>query len=146
MIGTSPTLLAALYDPGMMLLGVLLVLYGAALTLAFLLKKIPELAHALTATLVLLLTTLDGHIILNLLLPSTQAISRPSSFSFLFLEHRWFLVALAGFLLLTSAIILFVYGTRLMHGHARHYYRLVQCSIVGSFLALLASVFESTIF
>lgn len=146
MIGTSPLFIATILDPGMVLFGVLILLYGAALTVVFLLRKVPELARLLGALTLVLLVTLDGHVLLNLLLPSVRG-ATPSAtrLTFLLLEHRWFLLELAGVLLLTSAIVLFVYGSRLVQSHARHYHRIVIFSILVSFVSILTSALESAL-
>ncbi len=146
MIGTNPLFLANLFDPGMVLFGVLLVLYGATLTVVFLLRRVPKLVFLLGALTLVLLMVLDGHVLLNLLLPSTHLVDGAvTRITYALLEHRWFLLELSGMLLLTGAIISFVYGPRLVQTHARHFYTIVVFSVFVSFVALLTSVLESTL-
>lgn len=146
MYGTNPLLLANLLDPGMILFGVLLVFFGAAILCIFLLKSIPDIAYPLAAIIAVLLVALVGHTILNLFLPTVHA--APESLTaamMLFLAHRWMMLALAKILLALSLVLLLVYGPRIAQPHARTYYGIVIFSVILSFIALLVSVFESSL-
>ncbi len=146
MYGTNPLLLANLLDPGMILFGVMLLFFGAAILCVFLLKSVPDIAYPLAAILIVILLALAGHVVLNLFLP-TQHFA-PESLSaalLLFLAHRWMMLALAKLLLFTSVVILLVYGPRIAQPHARTYYGVVMFSVLLSFIVLLISAFESTL-
>jgi hypothetical protein len=146
MFSTNPLLIANLLDPGMILFGVMLVLFGAAVAMAALLGQHPRLAYVLAAFLILLLLAFAGHMVVNLFLPSTAVVAQSIEATALaFLAHRWIILELAKVLLFTSIVLLVVYGPRIVEKHAKHYYWTVMASVGLSFLVLLVTAFESVV-
>lgn len=137
---------SALSDAGLILFGVLLLLYGAIITLTFLLKMKPELFLTLAGLLKIQILLLLGIVALDL--SGVEPISASASFpelSAALATHRWLIIQLPFILLLTSVITLLVYRERIVERHARHYYLATMFSILLSFATILLIGFESMI-
>ncbi len=140
-------LLLNLLDPGALLFGLLLVLFGAALTLACLLRRAPDAAMFLFAVLVVMELLFLGMFAMDLVAAdeAPASFSAITSFQELFAAHRWVLFQLPVLLVGISAVILAVYRERIVERHASDAFSVVLVSVWASFAAILAILFEGLI-
>lgn len=144
MFSTNFALLQSLLDPGLVLFGILLFLFGALFLCLFLLEQAPNLIRLFFVLIFLIEITLLGHVVLNLFLPHLHVVSESFSFlQILFLSHRWYLLVLSFFLILQSLLIVGTYKEQLIKHHAKAYLLITRFSLVCAFVFLLISVFES---
>lgn len=143
---TNFVFLSNLLDPGAVLFGLVLILFGAAFPLLFVLRRVPDLAYWLMAVLVVLEISLAGSMTLNLFIgPDMFVPEELAAVSSILLTHRWLLLTLPLSLLFLSIVVLAVYGPNIVKKHAGYYFGLVSFSITLSFMSLLMIIFESTI-
>ncbi len=137
---------SAFADAGMVLFGLLLMVYGAILVLTILIKLKPMLALALAGLLKIQMLILLGIVALDF-----SGVEKVSTFvpfaelSSALSTHRWLLIQLPFILLLCATITLLVYQDRIVERHARSYYILTILSIYLSFATILLIGFESMI-
>lgn len=143
---TEPSIVSlALSDSGLILFGALLVLFGLALGLTFVLQTSKHAHAALTATLAVIFLLLVGIITLDLYgtANSFYTFSTTRTLSDALSTHRWLLIQLPVLLTLSSVIILATYHNRIADAHAKDYRRIVQLSTVVSFVSVLLIALES---
>lgn len=142
----NPQMIAALLDPGIILFGFMILLFGAAFVCVFLLKQVPALIEVLTGLLILIELALIGNLSLNLFLPGRHVITENmTELSEIFLTHRWLLYQLPVLLILLSIILLLVYHKQILARHAKSYFWTLHFSITLSFFTILTAAFESII-
>ncbi len=135
---------AAFSDAGMLLFGLMLLLFGAVLVLTLLLKHKPELVHALVCLLCIEVLVLLGIVGMDLSGVKTLNVLGPfAELSELLSTHRWLIVQLPFILLVSSIITLLTYGKTIVDRHARTYYLAVMISIWLSFGSMILIGFES---
>ncbi len=143
---TENNLLSALIkQPEMILFGLVLILFGAAVTQVFLLKVHPHISSWLVATLSVIFVALIGVLAFDLSgtggnLYTLESISNLSE---LMSTHRWLLIQLPLVLIPTSIITLLVYKEKINDKHAVEYRRAVMVSVLVSFVTLIVIGFES---
>lgn len=134
-------------EPGILLFGVLMVLFGITLTLLFVIRKNVEFLQWFSVSLILLFFVLLVIVSLDLF-GGSGSVSTFDSFgaiSTLFSTHRWLLIQAPILLLGTSSLMVLVYGKELLSSHAKEYFFIVRSSVILSFLTILLIGFESLI-
>lgn len=143
---TNFVFLSNLLDPGAVLFGVVLLMFGAAFPLLFVLRRAPDLAYWLMAVLIILEMSLFGSMLLNLFVgPDMFVPEELTGVSSVLLAHRWLLLKLPLALLFVSIVILGIYGPNIVKKHAGYYFGIISFSLVLSFMSLLMILFESAI-
>lgn len=140
-----PLISIFLSEPGVLLFGVLLIVFGITLTLLAVMRRDPKLVPWLACALTILFFVLLGIVCLDLF-GGSGAVSTVDSFvsiSSLLSTHRWLLMQVPLLLLGTSAVIVLVYGKELLSSHAKEYRLIVTGSVFISFLTILLIGFES---
>ena len=136
----------ALLDGGVILFGALLVLFGSAIPLSFLLKDKPRLSGVLVGHLSIILALLIGIIGYDFIgAGSVYTVAEIAQLSELLSTHRWILLQLPFLLVFTSLIMLLVYREKIGESHARFYRSGVIFSVVVSFATILLIGFESLV-
>ena len=135
----------ALTDGGLILFGLLLVLYGFSLAVVFLLRQAKQSWGTLAATQVLTLCVLGGILALDLsgasgALYTIQSIEHLSE---LLSTHRWLLIQVPVLLLLASLIVLVTYREHIANAYATRYRVFLQIATVFGFASVLLIGFES---
>lgn len=135
---------SAFSDAGMVLFGILILLFGSILTISLLTKSKPELISTLVCLLSIEFLLLLGIVCLDLTGVQTLSALGPfADLSELLSTHRWLIIQ-APFLLLASALVsLVTYGKEIVERHAHAYFRLTMISIWLSFLLIVLIGFES---
>lgn len=135
---------AAFSDVGLVLFGMVLLVFGAILVFSFFLKQNPDWYLILTALLCMEFILLLG--VVSLDLAGAGTISVVESFadlSELLSTHRWLVMQLPFILLATAIINLLTFGKTIVDRHAQIYYFATLISIWLSFASLLLIGFES---
>jgi len=147
LLSSNQTVIFNILDPGVILFVSLFVLFGAAITLVFLLKERPALSWPLMALLYIIEFALIGILALEFGGASSgfYTIGSLEILSDLFATHRWLIFQLPILLLASSIIILSVYREQLGEKHAKDYRLFVIVSVVVSFLSILVIGLESFI-
>jgi hypothetical protein len=147
LLNPNETLILNLFDPGVILFGALFVLFGAAMTLVFLLKERAALTWPLLSILCIIECALMGILTLEFAGGSSTfyTLGSTAQLSELFLTHRWLLFQLPILLVASSIIILLVYRERFGEAHATSYRGFVIISVLTSFFTLLLIGLESLI-
>ncbi len=134
----------ALSDAGLVLFGTMLVLFGATLMVSVLLKKRSSLFRVLTILISVLLCLWIGMISLDFSgVTANAAFGQFADFSAMLSTHRFLLVPIPFFLLLSSLVSLIVYGEKIADRHADVYRHAVIASVWISFTVILFIGFES---
>ncbi len=135
---------SAFSDAGLILFGLMLLLFGAILVLTLLLKHKPELVHTLVCLLCIEFLLLFGIVSMDLSGVGTISVLGPfAELSALLSTHRWLIIQLPFILLLSSVITLLTYGKNIVDHHARTFYLATMISIWLSFGSILLIGFES---
>lgn len=134
-------------SPGMILFTATLVLFASAITLCFLIGSKPSVVKPLTGVLMIILFLLLGTVAIEFSAAATPSYTfgEFASLSEALSTHRWLLFQLPILLVITSLMILNVYGEKIADRHATPYRVAVVLSIAVSFAALIAIAFESMI-
>jgi uncharacterized membrane protein YidH (DUF202 family) len=143
---TDNNLLAViLQQPGLLLFGLVLVLFGAAVAQVFLLKNHSHISTSLVAILLVIFISLLGILTFDLAGTggSLYTLESISSLSELMSTHRWLLIQVPLILVPTAIVCLLVYKERLGDSHAKEYRWAIIISILVSFASLLIIGFES---
>ena len=139
--------LLPLIDPGQLLFGIILILFGSAIALAFLLPTTSKVYKPLLIILSVIEVLFVGIIFIDLAgVQGTfylQGVVAELSASLA--THRFLIVQAPFFLLLTSILILLAYKERIQEKHAKNYRAILIVSIVVSFLSTLSIACESLI-
>ena len=141
------SLLLNLSDPGAPSFGAALVLFGSAITLACLLRRVPSAAMPLFGVLVVIEFLFLGMFVMDVAVAGSApaSFSAVTSFQELFATHRWILFQLPVLLIGTASVILAVYRERIAERHASEACSIVLVSVWASFAAVLAILFEALI-
>jgi hypothetical protein len=135
---------SAFSDAGLILFGLVLLLFGATLVLTWLLKHKPELVHTLVCLLCIEFLLLLGIVSIDLSGIGTLRVLGPfAQLSELLSTHRWLVIQLPFILLVTSIITLLTYGKTIVDRHARTYFLAAMISIWLSFGSIILIGFES---
>lgn len=136
-----------LVSPGMVLFVATLVVFGSVFTLSFLIGSKPSVVKPLTGGLLILLFLMLGMVAIEFSAAATPSYTfgEFASLSEALSTHRWLLFQLPILLVITSLMILNVYGEKIADRHATHYRAAVMISTAVSFASLLAIAFESMI-
>ncbi len=143
---TNPSVVSiALSSSGLVLFGALLVLFGFALALVFMLRSSKNTYTLLIADLAIILCLLVAVIVLDLsgASGSFYTFETVRILSDSFSTHRWLLIQLPVLLTLSSIAILCTYQQHITESHSKPYRTIVQISTCVSFLAILLIAFES---
>ncbi len=146
LILTDNNLLSALLQqPGLLLFGLVLILFGAAITQVFLLKNNPKVSTPLVYILLIIFVALLGILAFDLTGTAGRlyTFESISSLSELMSTHRWLLIQVPLILLPTSIITLLVYKERINDSHAVEYRATVIISVLVSFLTMVLIGAES---
>lgn len=135
---------SAVSDAGLILFGIMLLLYGAILALTVILKKKSESVHTLVCLLCVEFLLLLGIVAIDLSGITTLNVLGPfARLSELLSTHRYLLIQLPFILIATSIITLLTYGKTIVDHHARTYYLAATISIWLSFGSIVLIGFES---
>lgn len=136
-----------LVSPGIVLFVATLVVFGSVFTLSFLIGSKPSVVKPLTGGLLILLFLMLGMVAIEFSAAATPSYTfgEFASLSEALSTHRWLLFQLPILLVITSLMILNVYGEKIADRHATPYRVAVILSIAVSFASLLAIAFESMI-
>ncbi|MDG1949241.1 MAG: hypothetical protein P8J32_00250 [bacterium] len=139
--------LLTVISPGEVLFGLLVLLYGSAFTLSFLMGSKQEVIRPLSGVLLVILFLLLGVVAIEFSAAATPSYTYGSfaSLSEALSTHRWLLFQLPIILTISGLIVMGVYHERLVDVHARMYRSFVQICIAVSFASLLVISFESMI-
>ncbi len=136
----------ALLDGGVILFGALLVLFGSAIPLSFLLKEKQNVAAPLIGILSIILALLIGIIAYDFAGAGTvYTVEEIAKLSELLSTHRWILFQLPFFLVLTSLIVLLIYREKIREAHAKYYRSAIVFSVCAAFGAIIMIGFESLV-
>ena len=133
---------ALIQQPGMLLFGLVLILFGAAIAQVFLLKNHSHISTPLVVVLSIIFVALLGILIFDLSgtggrLYTLESISELSE---LMSTHRWLLIQVPLILLPVSIINLLVYKEKINDKHANEYRNAVMVSVIVSFLTLVITL------
>ncbi|MFH1404890.1 MAG: hypothetical protein ABIH21_02210 [Patescibacteria group bacterium] len=147
LLSTDASIAYYIIDPGVMLFGALLVLFGSSVVLAFQLKDHKNYSKTLMVVQVGLLLAMTGIVIADFysLGEPIRALGMGGDLSEKLATHRWLLFQLPMAMTLTSLIILFVYREKISEAHARDYRWFVLTSVLISFLVIVIIALESMI-
>lgn len=135
---------SAFSDAGLILFGLVLLLFGAVLVLTVLLKQKPELVSTLVCLLCVEFLLLFGIVAMDLSGVGTVSVLGPfADLSALLSTHRWLIIQLPFILLASAIITLLTYGKTIVDRYARSYYLLSLISIWLSFGSIILIGFES---
>ena len=146
LILTDHNLISALIQqPGMMLFGLTLILFGSALTMVFLLKTCPHLSSPMIAILSVLFASLLGILAFDLSGTGGRlyTFGAISDLSELLSTHRWLLIQVPLVLIPVGIINLLVYQEKIAKKFAKEYHASVLVCVIVSFLTLLVIGAES---
>ncbi len=147
LLTTNQSLVLNLFDPSVILFGGLFVLFGAAMTLIFLLKERPALSWPLISLLAIIESSLIGILALEFSSASDAfyTIGAIEQISEMFQTHRWLLFQLPLLLVFASIIVLAVYRENIGGRYAREYRAFIISSVIISFFSILIIGLESLI-
>lgn len=135
---------SAFFDAGLILFGLVLLLFGAILVLALLIKHKPELVYTLVCLLCVQVLLLLGIVAIDLSgVGTVSVLGQFADLSELLSTHRWLIIQLPFILLLSSIITLMTYGKTIVDRHARTFYLATMISIWLSFGSIILIGFES---
>ncbi len=139
------TISIALSDAGLVLFGVLLVLYGVAVGMTFVIRHAKESWGMLSGIYFLILAVLVGIVMLDLsgasgALYTIQSIEHLSE---LLSTHRWLLIQVPVLLALSSLIVLLTYRSNIAESHAKTYRMFLQIAVLFGFASVILIGFES---
>jgi len=136
-----------LLDPGSVLYASLFVLFGAAVTLVFLLKERPALSWPLMSLLVVIECIFAGILALEFSAASNvrYTFETFTRLSDALSTHRWLLFQMPAIVLAASIIVLATYRDHIAQKHARYYRGFVILSVFISFCAILVIGIESLV-
>ncbi|PJE77165.1 hypothetical protein COV05_00960 [Candidatus Uhrbacteria bacterium CG10_big_fil_rev_8_21_14_0_10_48_16] len=139
--------LMGIIHPGQVLFALTVLFFGSAFTLSFLIGTKAQVVRPLIGVLFLILFLLLGTVAIEFSQAATPSYTYGTfaSLSEALSTHRWLLFQLPIILTLTSLLVLFVYGEKIGHAHARLYRTTVLIAIAISFASVLAIIFESMI-
>ncbi|HBK34500.1 MAG: hypothetical protein UU08_C0008G0033 [Candidatus Uhrbacteria bacterium GW2011_GWE2_40_58] len=139
--------LLSLIDPGLILFGLVMILFGAVLPLVFLLKICPKIYRILLILLCLIEFLFIG--ILWIDLAGVQGTfylqGAVAELSASLSTHRFLIVQAPLFLLPSSILILLAYKDRIQENHAKWYRVTLIAMILVSFVSTLSIACESLI-
>ena len=139
------TFLFEAIHPGQVLFGLVVLLFGSAFTLSFLIGSKTEVVKPLTGVLFVILFLLLGTVALEFSAAQTPSYTYGTfaSVSEALSTHRWLLFELPLILTMTALLILTVYQEKIREKHAFMYRRAVSLSIGVSFVSVLVIIVES---
>lgn len=143
---TDNNLLSTLIQqPGMLLFGLILILFGSAITQVFLLKNHSHISSPLIVVLSIILVAILGILVFDLSGTGGRlyTLGSISEISELMSTHRWLLIQVPLLLLPVSIINLLVYKEKISDKHANEYRNAVIVSVLVSFLTLVIIGLES---
>ena len=137
----------ALSNSGLILFGALLILFGIAIGLMFIIRSDSRFYKVLTLNYFVILFLFIGIIVLDLAGASGSfyTFSETRELSEILSTHRWLMIQLPVVLTFVSIVILLTYRDRISDSHARQYRQVVQVSTCVSFLSVLLIALESMI-
>lgn len=136
-----------LMNSGVILFGVLLILFGVAMGLVFVLNTSKQVYKALLGLLGVIFCLLIGIIALDLTgaAGAYYTFSENRLLSELFSTHRWLLIQLPVLFTVMSMLLLITYREHISESHAKVYRHLVQCATLLSFASLILIALESLV-
>ncbi|HAU66432.1 TPA: hypothetical protein DCW61_03740 [Candidatus Uhrbacteria bacterium] len=131
--------------PGQLLFALVVLLFGSAFTLSFLIGSKTEVVKPLIAVLFVILFLLLGTLAIEFSAAQTPSYTYGAfaSLSEALSTHRWLLFQLPLVLTMSSLFILMVYQERIKEKHAFVYRGTVLFSIGISFASVVVIIFES---
>lgn len=147
LLTSHPVLATLLANAGVLLFGTLLVVFGFALGLVFLLRAHAFTYQFLIAAYTVILCLLVAIVTLDLSGASATfyTYSATRLLSDVFSTHRWLLMPFPILATIMSLGVVCTYRQQLVESHAKTYLRVIQFATVMSFLSLLLIAFESLV-
>src|SRR3989338_3251690 len=139
------TLFLEVIHPGQLLFALVVLLFGSAFTLSFLIGSKIEIVKPLIGVLFVILFLLLGTVAIEFSAAQTPSYTYGvfASLSEALSTHRWLLFQLPFVLTVVSLLILMVYHEKIKEKHAIMYRGSVILSIAVSFASVLVIFFES---
>lgn len=140
-----PETVLTIINPESVLLGLALLLFTSAFTLSLFIGSKAQVVRPIMGLLLIVVFLLFGVVAIEFGgagVPSYTT-SALREFSAVIATHRWLIFQLPIILLMSTLIVLSVYGESLAKGHARSYRLTVQLMMAVSFASLFMVMFES---